>query len=111
MFCIGDLISMKRFRHYPNKTDYVEFKHRDKDSAFVFMYMGCEKLDGSTPLPTTEIMRGLGWGDLEGTERALAEILAEYEEWRDSKDDRHAYLMLEGLMAKLAAIEVGAPPK
>lgn len=112
MFHIGDLLHMKGFKHHPNKTDWVSFKHPDKDSAFVFMFIGCEKLDGSTPLPTTEIMQGLGWGCLEGTERAIAEILAEYKEWiRNQNDDRYASEMLAGLMSKLAEIEVGAPPK
>lgn len=78
---IGDIVTMKKFRwDIGADRNWLEFKHPDKGMAFSFMFLGSEPLDGSEPVKTTEIMSGLGWGDLEKFERDfLTKVTAQFE--------------------------------
>jgi len=82
---IGEIVVMKNFRHNFNKTDWMSYKHPQKDRAFVFMFMGDTRIDGSEPVKYCEIMAGLGWGDLEKFQRANVCIPRELtaEEWSE----------------------------
>ncbi len=68
----GDIIWTSHIRTYfwPEKG-WAEYKIKDKDEAFVFIYLGTTSRDGTNPLDPNEKIKELGWNMNDELTKAL----------------------------------------